>query len=115
MKKSRTPTAVTSLVFTLITVFFWASFEVYRALTIKPEAPVPQPVIQPLDPTLDKELLGKLSGRLFFNESEIPNVRATGITPAPTPTTVATPSATPLASQSPVATSSSTINPTATP
>jgi hypothetical protein len=111
MKKTRTPTAVTSLIFTLITVLFWAAFQVYRALTTKPAPIVPDEIIRPLDPNLDNNVLNSLSGRLYFNESDLPNTVASreAIQALPTPPEATqTPAGTPLPlpSESPVASGS---------
>ena len=77
MKKIRTPTAVTSAVLTMVTIFFWVGFEVYRGLTVKPPPPVPVEIIKPLEPTLDTSLLDKLNQRLIVPDSDIDNVKPT--------------------------------------
>jgi len=113
MKKAKTPTAVTSLVFTLITVFFWAAFEIYRAITFKPAPPVPEAIIRPLDPNLDPQILNQIPGRLFFKESDLPNNQASLLAPVATIESSSSPStqtATPFPSESPVATSSPTLS-----
>ncbi len=98
MKKIKTPTAVTSAGLTLITIFFWAAFEVYRALTIKIPPPVPKEIVNPLDPTLDTQVLNNLSQRLFFQEGDIGNLEVSSLvtaTPIATPTATASAKATP--------------------
>lgn len=113
MKKPKTPTAVTSAILTLITVFFWAGFQIYRSLATKAPPVVPQEVIEPLDPNLDITTLNSIGQRLYFQDSDIGNIQASSVpvpieTPQPTsipgspvssasatPTTEATPSATP--------------------
>ncbi len=116
MKKTKTPTAVTSLVFTLITIFFWAGFEVYRTFALKPVPPVPEPVIRPLDPTLDVSILNSVPQRLFFEDSEIGNTQVSidvlSGSPIPSPTEtpfpIATESSSPIATSTPTATASAT-------
>lgn len=122
MKKIKTPTAVTTAVLTLITIFFWAGFEIFRSLTVKPSPVVAQEIVSPLDPTLDTKTLDSISQRTFLNDSDIGNTVASTTNtqpttpttaptfpPAPFPTFVASSSAFP----SPTATSSATA--TATP
>jgi hypothetical protein len=116
MKKRKTPQAVTTMILTLITIFFWAGFEVYRSFTTKPIPPVPAEILNPLDPTLDTASLNSLNQRLFLNENEIGNSVASGaavfatlppeVTPtgSPSATPVSTPSATPLVTATPSAT-----------
>lgn len=114
MKKSRTPTSVTTAVLTLITVIFWAGFEIYRTLTIKPEPPVPQPIIRPLDPTLDIKTLQSIGQRTFLSDDQIGNTQPTvTLAPTATPAVTTTPLAT--ASATPIATSSASPVPTKTP
>lgn len=103
MKKVKTPTAVITAVLTLITIIFWVGFELYRALTFKPAPPVPQTIINPLDPTLDTKALQSLQQRMFLNDSEIGNTQATATTPAP-----AAPTTAPLVVPTPQATQSAT-------
>jgi len=95
MKKRKTPTLVTSAVLTLITIFFWAGFEVYRSLTIKPEPSVPPAILNPLNPNLDVDSLNNIQQRLYFDDSQIGSTSAT-ITP------VVAPTASPLASATPI-------------
>lgn len=117
MKKLKTPTAVTTAVLTLITIFFWAGFEIYRAITAKPIPVVPAAVINPLDPTIDTKTLDNISQRLFFNENQINNTQTSNQTPTPTATATTavflTPGPTTTASSS--ATTNPTVSPSATP
>src|SRR5258706_5954281 len=105
MKRLKTPKAVTTAVLTLITIFFWAGFEIYRSLTIKPTPTVTEAIINPVDPHLDINTLSTLNQRLFLNDSEIGNTELIVIaSPSPTEIPVETPtasqSATPIASES---------------
>src|SRR5258708_1948608 len=89
MKKLKTPTAVTTAVLTLITIFFWAGFEIYRSFTVKPTPTVPKVVINPINPNLDTTTLNKLQQRLFLTDDQIGNtgtVATTAPTVIPTPT-----------------------------
>src|SRR5258708_33500545 len=102
MKKLKTPTAVTTAVLTLITIFFWAGFEVYRSLTVKPVPTVAEAVIKPIDPSLDTNTLGKLQQRIFLTNDQIGNIQAVTeptATPQPTllPQSTVPPGATPFA------------------
>ena len=99
MKKLKTPTAVTTAVLSLITIFFWAGFEIYRSLTVKPTPVVQAEIVNPLNPTLDTKTLEGLQQRLFLDDSQIGNNAAATSTPTPTltpiPTATASPTATP--------------------
>lgn len=106
MKKLKTPTAVVTAILTLITIFFWAGFEIYHALTTKPAPPVPAEIINPLDPTLNTKSLDSISQRLFLSDTQIGNTQAQTPTPVPTQTPSPTPNAT--ASATPVASPSAT-------
>ena len=92
MRKTKTPTLVTTAILTLITILFWAGFEVYRSLTIKPAPPVPPNILLPLDPTLDVNSLNAIQSRIFLTNDQI---GATSATPS------ATPSQTPQAQPTP--------------
>ena len=113
MRRNRRPTLVTSAVLTLITVFFWAGFEVYRSLTVKPVPPVPANILLPLDPTLDTASLNAIQNRTFLTDDQIGNFTASNAatiisTPAPTVIPSASPSAIPTASPSATLTPSPT-------
>lgn len=115
MKKIKTPTAVTSAVLTLITIFFWAGFEIFRSFTTKPTPTVAQEVIQPLDPTLDTKALDNLSQRLHFQDSDIGDLSiSVTSSPLPQPTV---PSSVPPAipSSLPVSSASASATPTEIP
>ena len=90
----KTPTAVITAVLTLITIFFWVGFEVYRSFTVKPVPPVPAEVIKPLDPNLDIKTLNSLQQRMVITASTVPLATST---PIPSPTIIPLPSASPSA------------------
>ncbi len=120
MKKLKTPTAVTTAVLTLITIFFWAGFEVYRSLTVKPVPPVPAEIINPITPSLDTKTLNSLNQRIFLTDDQIGNTTGTTapistVTPTLTPSPI--PSSSPSATIAPIASASATpsTTPTATP
>ncbi len=70
-KKKSKPVVVKLAIFTVITVFIWIGFEVYRALTQRPAPEVPAEVLKSLDPSLDTNSLGKLENRLYLKDEEI--------------------------------------------
>jgi len=72
--KRRLPIAVKVLVVTFVTISFWISFEVYRALTVEPISEVPSEILTPLDPRLDVDTLDKLKNRIYLSEEEIGNL-----------------------------------------
>jgi hypothetical protein len=109
-KNSKMPTVATTAILTVITIFFWIGFEVYRALSTKPTPTVPVEILSQIDPTLDQNALNTLPGRLELSSEEVGNVTITAPTPIPT----LAPTETPIPTASPVATSSASPNPTPT-
>lgn len=112
MQKSKLPSLISILILTLVTVAMWVGFSIYRAFVQSPTPVVPAAISAALTPSLDTSTIGNVEGRLFLNDSQIPevNVSATS-TPAPAASPINIPTASPSAT--PVATSSAT--PTATP
>ncbi|CAN5341781.1 hypothetical protein BH10PAT1_BH10PAT1_1940 [soil metagenome] len=105
MKKKRAPTAVTTAILTLITIFFWVGFEVYHSIIAKPAPPVAAEIINPLDPTLDTKSLDEIKNRQFLDENTLNTI------PTIAPIIVETP----LPSPTPVETASASATPTETP
>lgn len=68
MKKLKVPKLVTIAILTLITIVFWIFFSVFRVFTSKPAPAIPQQVLEPLTPFFDKENLGKMEQRIFFEK-----------------------------------------------
>lgn len=58
---------------TLITVFAWIAFDVYRALTIEPSLEISEGVLTQLDPSLDETALNQLQNRIYIPEEQINN------------------------------------------
>lgn len=114
MRKPKTPTLVTTAILTLITVFFWAGFEVYRSLTIKPAPPVPEKILQPLDPNLDTKSLDEIQNRTFLTDDQIGTISVSPVASAsstPSPIPVSSPSATPTSEPTTVASPSAVPTP----
>jgi hypothetical protein len=112
MKKSKTPSLVTTAIITTITVFTWIAFGIYRALTSLPPVSVPPEILAPLSPELDSEAMSRLTQRLYFEEGQtgpvlIPRAPEEETQPSPSispplsPTISITPSATPSATPTP--------------
>ena len=103
MKNIKAPKIVTIGILTLITIVFWVGFEVFRTFTQKPESPVPQSVIDPINPTLDQTALSKLQDRMYLEENQIGQTVAHTPEPTPVPTVAPTiaPSPTPAPSVEP--------------
>jgi hypothetical protein len=110
--KSKLPVPVTVLLLTLITALSWIVFEVVRTFIKEPKPTVPQEILLPLNPTLDRQVLADLQQRLQLTDEEIGDTTIV-ITATPTPeaTPVATPSAAPEseATQSAEATTGGTL------
>lgn len=75
--KTKLPSFVTILILTLITSLAWIAFSVYRAVTLKPSPAVPQEISEPLNPNLDTQTIELMKSRVFFEESEIPEIKPT--------------------------------------
>jgi len=88
------------MILTLITSLMWISFNIYRALTSKAPPSVPGEVSEPLTPSLDKDAINQIEGKLFLNDAQIPDNVVTGTPPA---SAAPTPEATAVASPTPVA------------
>lgn len=67
-KKKKRPPLVNTLIMTVITVFIWIGFEVYRALTIPPPSEVSAAALLPLNPTLDSATLSELQNRVYLDD-----------------------------------------------
>lgn len=117
MKNIKAPKLVTIGVLTLITIVFWVGFEVFRTFTKKPDTPVPQAILNPINPTLDQAALSTVQGRVYLQEGQIGQTVVQSPTPEPTVAATETPLASPSASPSttPEATASATPQVSATP
>src|SRR3989344_2179548 len=71
MKNPKAPNLVTVLIFTTITIIFWVFFSVYQILTGNLVVDIPEELLKPINPTLDKEVLGNLPKQIFFEEGDI--------------------------------------------
>ncbi len=102
MTKNRLPKPITLLILTLLTVVLWVGLSIYRTITIKPPTDVPQNISNPLNPTLDTNVINNIESAIFILDSEIPalnikqnetSVSAATPIPAPTPVPESTASA----------------------
>ena len=59
---------------TLITVVFWTFFGVFRIFTSTEPIDVPENILKPIDPTLDKEVLNNLESKNHLEPHEIPEI-----------------------------------------
>lgn len=55
--KSKVPSLITILIFTLITTFSWIGFTVYRAIVTEPAPTVPKEVTEELNPNLNTDII----------------------------------------------------------
>jgi len=77
VKNQKAPSLVTIGVLTLITVFFWIIFSVFRLLNTPTKVDVSAEILAPLSPTLDSQALEEINERLFFSDSEIGETQIT--------------------------------------
>ncbi len=74
MKKNRLPKPITILILTLLTAVLWVGLNIYRTFTIKPDAPVPESVSNPLNPVLNTEVIQQIESAIYIPDSEIPQI-----------------------------------------
>lgn len=106
MKNPKAPNVVIVAALTLVTVILWIIFGVLRVVTTPQPVNVPPEVLEPLDPTLNTEILSDLKSKTFLSEEEIGSFVLTPITPPPeveevieeTPLPEESPSPTPISS-----------------
>lgn len=117
MKDLKVPNLVILAALTLITVVFWILFGIMRIISRPEEISVPAQVLQPLNPTLNTEVLRELESKIFLTDEEIGTTILTPKeTPAPlgpqvleiTPTPESTISATPDTTPNPDSTTDET-------
>lgn len=70
-EKKELPKLVVFAILTLITALSWVGFEIYRALTVKPDPVVPPEVILELNPELDLQTLEGLVNKVYLEDAEI--------------------------------------------
>lgn len=73
MAKSRMDVRVNKILYqiglvTLVTSVLWTSFSIYHALVSPPEVEVKEEVLRPLNPTINEDILDKLSKRFQLNK-----------------------------------------------
>ena len=118
MKVKKLPNIVVIGIFTLVTALIWGASDLFRSLSKKPETKVSDEVLEPIDPTLDQETLGKIQNTLFFDAGQIPNLPSPSPSPeaaSPSPTEAPSTSASASASASVVPTNTASPSPTPTP
>lgn len=70
MRKPPTPTVVTMVVFTTVTVVLWIFISVYNILIKKVDVDVPEKLLTPIDTSLDTNALQKISEKDFYEEGQ---------------------------------------------
>lgn len=75
--KTKLPSFVTILILTLVTSLAWVAFSVYRAVAIKPNPSVPKEISEPLVPILDDKTITDLKTKLYFDDSQVPEISPT--------------------------------------
>lgn len=87
MRKNRLPKPITILILTLLTAVLWVGLNIYRTFTVKPVPPIPENISNPLNPTLNTEVIQQIESAIYIPESEIPQI---GIDIQATPTPILT-------------------------
>lgn len=101
MKKQKAPRLVTVAILTTVTLIFWVFFSLYNVLTSKPPNNIDPKLLEPLNPSLDRDTLGKLENRIFFEERDVdftisPSITITNPTSGSIETEEESPSPTPI-------------------
>lgn len=70
--KQKRPALVQIMFLTLITVLTWVSFEVYNTVFQKSDfKTLDKKILEPIDPSLNTELLENLNLRIYLNQNQI--------------------------------------------
>lgn len=72
MKKNKLPKPITILILTLLTVLLWVGLSIYRTITVKPPTDIPNNISDPINPTLDTNVISNIESAIFIPDSEIP-------------------------------------------
>jgi len=64
--KTKIPSLIVVLIFTLITTLSWVGFSIYRAVISKPAPVISDAVSKELDPNLDSSMIEKLRVKIFI-------------------------------------------------
>jgi len=86
-KNKKTPSLISTLILTTITLVSWVFFSIYRAFVKPQPVVVPPEILEPIDPELDTDSLNKLKERFYLNEEEVPEITPPPKTETPSPTT----------------------------
>ena len=92
-KNKKTPSLISTLILTTITLVSWVFFSIYRAFVKPQPGVVPPEILEPIDPKLDTDSLNKLKERFYLNEEEVLEITPPPKTETPSPT--ASPTITP--------------------
>ena len=107
--KRKTPTIVSIAILTVITIFMWIAFSVYRVLTTEPPINIPPEILAPISPTLDKDVLASLPSKSYFEDGSVSPTfvfqgqvanQSFSLSPTPITTLTLTPSPTSVATGS---------------
>jgi hypothetical protein len=99
MKKKTLPNQITILILTLLTAVVWVGLNIYRTVTIKPAAVVPETVSKVINPSLNTSTIQQIESAVFIPDSQIPpiNIKTNSL---PSPISIPTPTTIPTASPS---------------
>ena len=75
MYSRKTPNLVAMLILTLVTVLAWVFFDIYHAIINKPAPIVPDEIMAPIVPKLEREVIDQMNTKVYFNESDIPKFK----------------------------------------
>lgn len=109
MKNSKRPPIVKFAILTVIMTLSWVFFSVYSSFTKKPDEPVPEEILNPLNSRLDQNTLSKLRQRFYVDEENIQDTQIIPSTGRPSTTPTPNPTSTPILETTP------TVSPTASP
>ena len=68
MRRQKTPALVNLAIYTTITIFLWIFFDIYRSLKKPAILDIDQKILEPINPTLDKDLLDKIDKSIYFDK-----------------------------------------------
>jgi len=88
MRRKKTPALVNIAIYTTITIFLWIFFDVYRALKKAPVLDIDNKILEPVNPTLDRNLLDEVYKSIYYDKSKLETFEE--IVPSPSPNPIPT-------------------------
>ena len=73
-KTDHSKTIIQILIISAVTVIAWIGFTIYHTVTKKTLSEIPKEILEPINPTLDQEVLKKIEGRISPTEENFRSI-----------------------------------------